>query len=57
MHVGKIVPVMRLIIPAGREVYLILDNLLVHYARVVREWLTEHEDEIEIFFYHHIYSN
>ncbi|WP_226649599.1 IS630 family transposase, partial [Microbulbifer variabilis] len=40
----------RLIKTAGRKVYLILDNLRVHHARVVKAWLVEHEDEIEVFY-------
>ncbi|MFA0813236.1 IS630 family transposase, partial [Microbulbifer epialgicus] len=40
----------RLIKTAGRKVYLILDNLRVHHARVVKAWLAEHEDEIEIYY-------
>ncbi|AWF80579.1 IS630 family transposase [Microbulbifer sp. A4B17] len=40
----------RLIKTAGRKVYVILDNLSVHHARVVKTWLSEHEDVIEIFY-------
>lgn len=40
----------RLIKDAGRKIFLILDNLKVHHSHVVRDWLKEHEDEIEIFF-------
>lgn len=35
---------------AGRKVFLILDNLQVHKAKVLRPWHTEHADEIELFF-------
>ncbi|WP_444928725.1 transposase [Microbulbifer sp. SSSA002] len=40
----------RLIKILGRKVYLILDNLRVHHARVVKAWLSEHKNEIEIFY-------
>lgn len=40
----------RLIKDADRKVYLILDNLRVHHAHLVREWLEKHKDEIEIFY-------
>ena len=40
----------RLIKDAARKVYLILDNLKVHHAKVVRRWLDEHPDEIEVFY-------
>ena len=40
----------RLIKDAARKVYLILDNLRVHHAKVVRAWLDEHPDEIEVFY-------
>lgn len=33
-----------------RKVFLILDNLPVHKAKVLRPWLQEHADEIELFF-------
>jgi len=40
----------RLIKDANQKVFLILDNLRVHHSRVVREWLENHTDEIELFF-------
>ena len=40
----------RLIKSAKRKVYLILDNLRVHHAKVFKRWLSEHEDEIEVFY-------
>lgn len=40
----------RLTRDAKRKGVLILDNLNVHEARPVREWLAQHRDEIEVFF-------
>lgn len=40
----------RLIKDAKRKVFLILDNLRVHHAKVVKAWLVEHEEEIEVFY-------
>jgi len=40
----------RLIKDADRKVFLILDNLKVHHSYVVKDWLKEHKDEIEVFF-------
>ena len=40
----------RLIKSANRKVYLILDNLRVHHARVFKSWLAEHVEEIEVFY-------
>lgn len=40
----------RLIKSANRKVFLILDNLRVHHARVVKAWLERHIKEIEVFF-------
>lgn len=40
----------RLIKDAKRKVILILDNLRVHHAKVVKAWLLEHKDEIEVFY-------
>jgi transposase len=38
----------RLIRDARRKVFLILDRLRVHRARLVRDWLAEHRPEIEV---------
>lgn len=40
----------RLIKDAKRTVFLILDNLRVHHAKLVKAWLDRHEDEIEVFY-------
>jgi len=40
----------RLCKEAGRKIYLILDNLKVHHAKVVQAWLDQHKEEIEVFF-------
>jgi len=40
----------RLIKDADKKVFLILDNLRVHHSKLVKEWLKEHEEEIELFF-------
>lgn len=40
----------RLIKDADRKVFLVLDNLRVHHSYKVRDWLSDHEDQIEIFF-------
>lgn len=40
----------RLIKGAKRKVFLILDNLPVHHAKVLRPWLEERKERIELFF-------
>jgi transposase len=40
----------RLIDDAGRKVFLVLDNLRVHHAKLVKAWLEKHIYEIEIFY-------
>lgn len=40
----------RLVRDADRKVFLVLDNLRVHHSHKVRDWLSEHEDQIELFF-------
>jgi transposase len=40
----------RLIKEASRKIFLILDNLKSHHAKLVSEWLKTHKDEIEVFF-------
>jgi transposase len=39
----------RLILDAGCKVFLILDNLRVHRARAVRDWLAGRNSQIEVF--------
>ncbi len=40
----------RLIRSADRKVFVILDNLRVHHARVVKEWVSTHAEQIELFY-------
>lgn len=40
----------RLIKDAQKKVFLIVDNLRVHHAKLVQEWLNEHKNEIELFY-------
>ena len=40
----------RLVKDAKRKVFLILDNLRVHHAKLVKAWLAKHTDEIEVFY-------
>lgn len=40
----------QLIQEADRKIFLILDNLRVHHARVVKAWLTKYTEQIELFF-------
>jgi hypothetical protein len=40
----------RLIRDAGRKVFLILDRLRVHRSHAVRDWLTAHTSQIEVFY-------
>jgi len=40
----------RLIKGANKKIFLIVDNLKVHHSYIVKDWLKEHENEIELFF-------
>ena len=40
----------RLIKNYDRKIYLILDNLRVHHSYLVKDWLEEHGEQIEVFF-------
>ena len=40
----------RLIKDAGYKIFLIVDNLRVHHAKKVRQWVERHAEEIEIFY-------
>ncbi len=51
MNSAKMIQFMRkLVKDADRKIFLILDNLKVHHSHVVKDWLKEHEDQIEVFF-------
>jgi hypothetical protein len=39
-----------LIKDAGRKVFLILHNLRVHHSKLVKVWVAEHQDQIELFY-------
>lgn len=40
----------RLIKDSSRKVFLILDNLRVHHSKLVKQWLEDHSEQIELFF-------
>ena len=33
-----------------QKVFLILDNLKVHHGKMIAEWVSKHQDKIELFF-------
>jgi transposase len=39
-----------LIQDAGKNVFLILDNLRVHHSKPVKAWVAAHKDKIELFY-------
>jgi transposase len=40
----------RLIKEASQKIFLILDNLRVHHCRIVRQWVENNKEKIELFF-------
>lgn len=34
----------------SKKIYLIVDNLRVHHSKIVKEWVEEHKEEIELFY-------
>lgn len=40
----------RLIRDTCRKVFLIVDNLKTHHSKIVKEWLHEHTEQIEVFY-------
>lgn len=40
----------RLVKDTDRKVLFIVDNLKVHHGKIVAEWLSQHQEEIELFF-------
>ena len=39
-----------LIMDAEKKVFLILDNLRVHHSKIVKAWVAERKDKIEVFY-------
>ena len=39
-----------LINDASKKVFLILDNLRVHHSKLVKAWVAQHQDQIELFY-------
>ena len=35
---------------AGKKVFLILDNLRVHHSKLVKAWVAERQEQIELFY-------
>jgi len=35
---------------AGKKVFLILDNLRVHHSKLVKAWVADRKDQIELFY-------
>ena len=33
-----------------QKIFLILDNLKVHHGKMIAEWVSKHQDKIELFF-------
>jgi transposase len=51
MNAKRLIEFMRrLIKDADRKIFLILDNLKSHHAKIVAQWLGEHKEQIEVFF-------
>lgn len=40
----------RLIKSSDKKVFLVLDNLRVHHSKLVKQWVQDHSDQIELFF-------
>jgi len=40
----------RLVKGSEKKLFLIIDNLKVHHSYIVRDWLEEHKDQVEVFF-------
>lgn len=40
----------RVIESSTKKIFLIVDNLKVHHAKIVQEWTENHKDQIELFF-------
>lgn len=51
MNAGRLVEFMQqLIKDKDRKTFLILDNLRVHHSKIVKEWVSENSESIELFY-------
>ena len=51
MDQQRLIMFMRRLIRASKQkVFLILDNLKVHHGKMVAQWVSRHQDKIELFF-------
>ena len=52
INVDRFIDFMQRVIDSnnGKKVYLIVDNLRVHHAKLVKAWIEEHQDHIAIFY-------
>lgn len=46
----------RLVKDTDKKIFLIVDNLKVHHAKIIKTWQNEHKKEIEIFFPASVFS-
>lgn len=50
-NAGKLIEFLQALIDdAGRKVFLILDNLRVHHSKIVKAWVSERNEQIELFY-------
>ena len=51
MNQQRLITFMRHILRTSKQkVFLILDNLKVHHGKIVAEWVSRHQEKIELFF-------
>ena len=47
---GKLIEFLEALIKEHRKIFLILDNLRAHHSKLVKAWLEERKDRIEVFY-------
>ena len=51
MNADRFIEFLKQLIKAkGRKIYLILDNLRVHHSKLVKQWVEENKECLELFF-------
>jgi transposase len=51
MNAQKFIEFMeQLIKTSSKKIFFIVDNLRVHHSKIVKEWVKEHEEQIELFY-------
>lgn len=57
MNADKLIEFLKQLIKNNaQKIFLILDNLKVHHSSIVKDWINENKEKIELFFFTSIFT-